>query len=163
MLETGFLSTLFWTVRGKVQISGRNLLTLAFTVAIIHMSQRWLGWQVLLPYTMSSFPGGTSKELACQCRRLKILVWSLGQENPLEKGMAIHSSILALRIPWTEEPGRPQLIGSQRSGHNWRDLVCTHAHTQICHVTTFLELKNVWTWLNPTTEYKHAAAETTHF
>ena len=32
-------------------------------------------------------------------------VWSLGQENPLEKGMAIHSSILAWRIPWTEEPG----------------------------------------------------------
>ena len=33
-------------------------------------------------------------------------VWSLGQENPLEKGMATHSSILAWRIPWTEEPGR---------------------------------------------------------
>ena len=33
-------------------------------------------------------------------------VWSMGQENPLEKGMATHSSILAWRIPWTEEPGR---------------------------------------------------------
>ena len=41
-------------------------------------------------------------------------VQSLGQENPLEKGMAMHSSILAWRIPWTEEPGRLQSVGSQR-------------------------------------------------
>ena len=40
----------------------------------------------------------------------------LGQEDPLEQGMATHSSILALRIPWTEEPGRPQSVGSQRVG-----------------------------------------------
>ena len=40
-------------------------------------------------------------------------VWSLGQEDPLEEGMATHSSILAWRIPWTEEPGRLQSIGSQ--------------------------------------------------
>ena len=38
----------------------------------------------------------------------------LGQEDPLDKGMAIHSSILAWRIPWTEEPGRLQSMGSQR-------------------------------------------------
>ena len=42
------------------------------------------------------------------------LVLSLGQEDPLEEGMAIHSSILAWRIPWTEEPGRLQSIRSQR-------------------------------------------------
>ena len=40
-------------------------------------------------------------------------VWSLGWEDPLEKEMATHSSILAWRIPWTEEPGRLQSIGSQ--------------------------------------------------
>ena len=40
-------------------------------------------------------------------------VRSLGQEDPLEKGMATHSSILAWRIPWTEEPGRPRSTGSQ--------------------------------------------------
>ena len=45
---------------------------------------------------------------------LETWVQSLGQEDPLEKGMAIHSSILAWRIPWTEEPGRPQSVGSQR-------------------------------------------------
>ena len=42
----------------------------------------------------------------------------LGLENPLEKRMVIHSSILAWEIPWTEEPGRPQSIGLQRVGHN---------------------------------------------
>ena len=43
---------------------------------------------------------------------------SLGQEDPLEKGMAIHSNILAWRIPWTEESGGPQSMGSQRVGHD---------------------------------------------
>ena len=46
-------------------------------------------------------------------------VLSLGWEDSLEKGMAIHSSILAWRIPWREEPGGPQSMGSQRVGHNW--------------------------------------------
>ena len=45
-------------------------------------------------------------------------VQSLGQEDPLEKEIATHSSNLALKIPWTEEPGRLQSIGSQRVGHN---------------------------------------------
>ena len=42
-------------------------------------------------------------------------VRSLGQEDPLEKGMATHSSILAWRIPWTEEPGGLQSVGSKES------------------------------------------------
>ena len=41
-----------------------------------------------------------------------------GSDDPLEEGMATHSSILAWRIPWTEEPGRLQSMGSQRVGHN---------------------------------------------
>ena len=45
-------------------------------------------------------------------------VQSLGQEDPLEKEMATHSSTLAWRIPWTEEPGGLQSMGSQRVGHN---------------------------------------------
>ena len=44
---------------------------------------------------------------------------SLGQEDPLEKGMATHSSVLAWRMPWTEEPGSYiQSMGSQRIGHD---------------------------------------------
>ena len=49
---------------------------------------------------------------------LETQVRSLGVEDPLEKGMATHSSILAWRIPWAEEPGGLQPIGSQRVGHD---------------------------------------------
>ena len=45
-------------------------------------------------------------------------IQSLGWEDPLEEGMATYSSILACRIPWTEEPGGLQSIGSQRIRHN---------------------------------------------
>ena len=46
------------------------------------------------------------------------LVRSLGQEDALEKETATHSSILAWKIPWTEEPGKLQSMGSQRAGHD---------------------------------------------
>ena len=46
-------------------------------------------------------------------------VWSLGQEDPLEKEMATHSSILVWKIKWAEEPGSLQSIGLQRVGHVW--------------------------------------------
>ena len=48
-------------------------------------------------------------------------VQSLGQEDHLEKGMATHSSVLAWRIPWTEEPGGLQSVGWQRVKHDWND------------------------------------------
>ena len=63
------------------------------------------------------FPGGTSgKELACQCRRHKRHGFNqlLGQEDLLKEGLAAHSSILAWRIPWIEQLGKLQSIGSQR-------------------------------------------------
>ena len=46
-------------------------------------------------------------------------VWSLGWEDPLEKEMATHSSILAWKMPWMEEPGRLQSMGLQRVWHDW--------------------------------------------
>ena len=49
---------------------------------------------------------------------LEIWVQSLDQEDPLEKDMATYPSILAWRIPWTEEPGGLQSTGAQRVGHN---------------------------------------------
>jgi len=62
------------------------------------------------------FPGGSDgKESACN---VEMWVGSLGWEDPLEKGMATHSSILAWRIPWTEEPGGLQSMGSQRIGQD---------------------------------------------
>ena len=65
-------------------------------------------------------PGGASgKEPTCQCRRHEMWVQSLGQEDPLEEGMATNSNILAWRNPWTEEAGGLQSTGSQRVGHNF--------------------------------------------
>ena len=49
---------------------------------------------------------------------LETQVQSLGCEDPLEKEMATHSSVLAWKIPWTEEPGGLQFMGSQRVGHD---------------------------------------------
>ena len=56
------------------------------------------------------------KNMAPNAEDEETRVWSLDQEDPLEEGMAIHSSILAWRIPWTEEPGRVQSVESQRVG-----------------------------------------------
>ena len=53
-------------------------------------------------------------------------VRSLGQEDPLEKEMVTHSSILAWRIPWTEKPGMPQSTGSQRVRQDQSKLVCVN-------------------------------------
>ena len=60
------------------------------------------------------------------CRSQENRVWSLDREDPLEKGMEIYCTILAWRIPWTEESGRLQSSRSQRVGHNW---ICTHLHS----------------------------------
>ena len=77
-------------------------------------------------------------------------VQSLGWEDPLEKEMATHSSTLARKIPWTEEPARLQFMGLQRVGHNWATslsffIVCTRksaiggkkktGHPVLCPVT----------------------------
>ena len=56
-----------------------------------------------------------------------------GPEDPLEKEMATHSSILAWRIPWTEEPGGLQPTGSQRVRHNWVTKPPPHISKQWCH------------------------------
>ena len=68
---------------------------------------------------MMAFPGGAGgKEDTCQCRldlRLATSIPGLGRS--WENGMAIHSSILAWRIPWTEEPGGLQFMGSHKVGH----------------------------------------------
>ena len=54
----------------------------------------------------------------------EIWVWSLGQEDPLEKEMATHTGILVWETPWTEEPGELQSMGLKRVGHS---LVTEHA------------------------------------
>ena len=58
--------------------------------------------------------------------RQEARIQSLGQEDPLEEGVATHSSLLARRIPWTEKSGQLQSMGSQRAGHDWT----ASTHTQ---------------------------------
>ena len=62
------------------------------------------------------FPGGSDGKASVY--NVETQVRSLGREDPLEKEMATHSSILAWKIPRTEEPGRLQSMGSQRVGHD---------------------------------------------
>ena len=82
-------------------------------------------------YSLSSFANNCSLPDSLMAQTVKRLptmqetrVQSLGQEDPLEKEMATHFSTLAWKIPWTEEPGRLQSIGSQRVGHNWATCQC---------------------------------------
>ena len=72
-------------------------------------------------------------------------VWSLDGKDPLEKGIAIHSSILAWRIPWTEEPGGLQSMGMQRVGHNWATDTFTFTDEDK-HFPSLSLLKTVLPW-----------------
>ena len=81
----------------------------------IHISL--LFW-IFVPFR-SGFPGSDGKESACSEGAPGDLVQSLGWEDPLEKELATHSSILAWRTPWTEEPGGLQSMESQRVRHDW--------------------------------------------
>ena len=63
-------------------------------------------------------------------------VRSLGREDPLEKEMAIHSSTLAWKIPWTEEPDRLQSMGTQRVGYDWA--------TSLLTIVIILHLPSPW-------------------
>ena len=70
-------------------------------------------------------------------------VGPLGWEDPLEEGMATHSSILAWRIPWTEEPGGLQPIGSQRVRHDRRDLECTQGQGRKQRATVLVDISGI--------------------
>ena len=72
-----------------------------------------------LPQVMQlkGFPGGSVVKNLPAMQETGVL--SLGQENPREQEMATHSTILAWRIPWTEEPGKLQSMGLKRAWHDW--------------------------------------------
>ena len=65
----------------------------------------------------------------------ELWVWFLGWEDPLEEGVTTHCSVLAWRIPWTEEPGGLQFMGSQRVRHDWE-----HAHKPTNNKYWFLSM-----------------------
>ena len=82
-------------------------------------------WTFLVAQMVKNLPDGASgNEHTCQCRRHQ-----RGRFDPwMGKARATHSNILAWKIPWTEEPGRLQSIGSHRVRHDWSDLASRHAH-----------------------------------
>ena len=67
-------------------------------------------------------------------------VWSLGWEDPLEEGMATHSSILVWKIPWTEEFSGLQSIGSHKVRHDWSDLAGMQANIILLTVKQWFDL-----------------------
>ena len=91
------------------------------------------GDQGLIPWWEGNTPFWTSlvaqtvKRLSAM---LKTQVRSLGREDPLEKEMVTHSSTMAWKIPWTEEPSRLQSMGSQRIGHDWVTSHCSNKQTK---------------------------------
>ena len=75
-----------------------------------------------------NFPGGLVVKNPSAVQEVQEMwFWFLGQEDPLEEEMATHSSILAGKILWIEEPGGLQSVGLQRVGHDWCDLARMHA------------------------------------
>ena len=103
----------------------------------VHNVQSQPSTQTLLVFAFTSsklgFPDGpVVKNLPAMQETQETQFRSLGWEGPLEEGTATHSSILAWRIPWAEEPGRLWSIGSQ-VGHDWSDLECTQIITTHCH------------------------------
>ena len=94
---------------------------------------KWSQWNCIAPlWRQSCFPSGSAgKNLTAVQKTQETRVWSLGWEDTLGKEMATHSSILAWRIPWMEEPGGLPSMGSQRVRHNWVTntftfTICTH-------------------------------------
>ena len=78
----------------------------------------------------------------------EIRVRSLGREDPLKKGKAIRSGILARRIPWTEKPGRLQSMGLRRAGHNLVTNACCvlghFSHVRLCNPLERLNHQNLY-------------------
>ena len=81
----------------------------------------------------SGFPGGSAMKVA-----------SLGHEDPPEEGMATHSSILACRIPWAEQPGRLQSMGLQSARHNWVINTVHKVDSEVRETLRSIVLRNLW-------------------
>ena len=91
-----------------------------YFITILH---RWVICIEELPWWLSGKESALMQETWVQ---------SLGWEHPLEEGMATHPSMLTRRIPWTEEHGGLQSIGSKRIRHDWSNLVNMHLHWMFC-------------------------------
>ena len=98
----------------------------------------------------AGFPGGSAVKNPPTMQELQERqVWSLGQEEPLEKGIATHPNFLAWRTAWTQEPGGLQSTGSHGVGRNWSDLADMHHQYRcaFCSVA-WMQLRVGWVALS---------------
>ena len=136
-----------WVSQGKnAEVVCYSLLQGTMFLRTLHHDPSILGGP-----TQHAFHGGSDgKGSACNGGNW---VQSLGWEDPLEKEMATHSSTLAWKIPWTENPSRLQSMGSQRVGHNWATSLShgmTHGFTElnkaVIHVICLVSF--LWLWFS---------------
>ena len=106
-------------------------------------------FKILYIFNRASLVAQTVKSLPAM---QETWVWSLGREDPLEKGTTIHSSSLALRIPRTEESDRLQSTGSQRVRHDWMTNTSTDLHIPFKEASFTQKISIQWfTWENALT------------
>ena len=82
----------------------------------IYTASKWASLDLNPSLALTGFPDGSVVKNLPAVQETQVR--SLGWEDPLEKEIAIHSRTIAWKIPWTEEPGRLQPMGSQRVGHD---------------------------------------------
>ena len=117
----GVLHWAAWHFNNSIYLKALPLRPQIICLIILLIEQENLELSLIPPSALYGIPPWHSgKEPACRSSA------SLGWEDPLEKEMATHSSILAWKIPWTEKPGGLQSMGSQRVRHSWSDLACMH-------------------------------------
>ena len=104
-----------------------TLLSLLVFMFVRYVCVSIFALQIRSPITFFFPVGSVVKNPPAMQETQETWFWSRSQEDPREKGMATHSSVLAWRIPWTEEPWL-QSIGSQRVRHEWSHWAHIHAH-----------------------------------
>ena len=102
----------------------KNLMFSLYSTSQAYRGLIWLRWNTSVGVSKIA---PVVKNLPANVGEVRDMGLILGWEDPLEEGTATYSNILALRIPWTEEPGRLQSIGSQIVRHDWSNLACMHA------------------------------------
>ena len=124
-----FLVVVFEVGGGSCFFFNYSIINLQYCITFT-CTAKWLGYTYICIYKASLVAQLVKSLPAIQ----ETWVQSLGREDPLKKEMATHSSILACRIPWTEEPGGLQSIGSQRVGHNWGTSTHTCMYVSILNI-----------------------------
>ena len=125
----GFCPQGMWDLSSLTRDWNRSLCTGRWSLN--HWTSRAVSVELFLEISLPLFHSKGASQVAQTVKNLPAMwetrVWSLGWEEPLEKGRATHSSVLAWRMPWTEEPGGLQLLGLQ-SRTRWNDLHSRSAH-----------------------------------